>query len=143
MDWLKHAFITKFNHIRPSVYERYTDVLCQDLASGSAFGRRKARKVSQAISATTFTDVICKQHTYVDQSPLVARRLGFASLPLAALFILLGSQSIGLMFSASSDFASPWTWTFQSLTNAQIMHYMTWTAMGALFWLWQVSFFSA
>ena len=27
VDWLKHAFITKFNHIRPSVYERYMDVL--------------------------------------------------------------------------------------------------------------------
>lgn len=45
VDWLKHAFITKFNHIRPSVYERYADVLCQDLASGSAMGRRRARKV--------------------------------------------------------------------------------------------------
>ncbi|KAG8817817.1 hypothetical protein FRC19_011133, partial [Serendipita sp. 401] len=33
VDWLKHAFITKFNHIRPSVYERYLDVLCLDLAS--------------------------------------------------------------------------------------------------------------
>lgn len=45
VDWLKHAFITKFNHIRPSVYERYTDVLCRDLAHGSAVGRRGARKV--------------------------------------------------------------------------------------------------
>ena len=47
VDWLKHAFITKFNHIRPSVYERYTDVLCRDLASGSAVGRRGARKVNR------------------------------------------------------------------------------------------------
>ena len=45
VDWLKHAFITKFNHLRPSVYERYTDVLCLDLASGSAIGRRSVRKV--------------------------------------------------------------------------------------------------
>ena len=45
VDWLKHAFITKFNHIRPSVYERYIDVLCRDLASMSAVGRRSARKV--------------------------------------------------------------------------------------------------
>lgn len=44
VDWLKHAFITKFNHIRPSVYERYTDVLCLDLSSGSAVGRL-SRKV--------------------------------------------------------------------------------------------------
>jgi hypothetical protein len=45
VDWLKHAFITKFNHIRPSVYERYTDVLCRDLASASGVSRRDARKV--------------------------------------------------------------------------------------------------
>lgn len=50
VDWLKHAFITKFNHIRPSVYERYTDVLCRDLASGSAVGRRGARKVNDTLT---------------------------------------------------------------------------------------------
>ncbi|PPQ90536.1 hypothetical protein CVT25_015850 [Psilocybe cyanescens] len=118
VDWLKHAFITKFNHIRPSVYERYIDVLCRDLSSMSGLGRRSVRK-----------------HSYVDQSPLVARRLGFASLPLAVLAILVGSQSIGLMFSSSSDFASPWTWTIRSLSNAEIMHYMTWAVMGVLFWI--------
>ncbi|KAJ6593877.1 eukaryotic membrane protein family-domain-containing protein [Mycena capillaripes] len=116
VDWLKHAFITKFNHIRPSVYERYTDVLCRDLASGSAVGRRGARK-----------------HSYVDQSPLVARRLGFASLPLAVLAILIGSQSISLMFALHSDNSSPWT--VPSLSNAEIVHYLTWATMGVLFWL--------
>ena len=50
VDWLKHAFITKFNHIRPSVYERYMDVFCHDLASGSAVGRRGARKVINLVS---------------------------------------------------------------------------------------------
>lgn len=45
VDWLKHAFITKFNHIRPSVYERYIDVLCRDLTSGSVVGRHGIRKV--------------------------------------------------------------------------------------------------
>ncbi|KAG8799037.1 hypothetical protein FRC18_008405 [Serendipita sp. 400] len=84
VDWLKHAFITKFNHIRPSVYERYLDVLCLDLASGSAVGRLSARK-----------------HTYVDQSPLVARRLGFASLPLACLTILIATQAFNATISSS------------------------------------------
>ncbi|KAJ6609894.1 eukaryotic membrane protein family-domain-containing protein [Mycena sp. CBHHK59/15] len=116
VDWLKHAFITKFNHIRPSVYERYTDVLCRDLASGSAVGRHGARK-----------------HTYVDQSPLVARRLGFASLPLAVLAILIGSQSISLMFAVHSDDSS--LWTVPSLSNAEIVHYLKWATMGLLFWL--------
>ncbi|KAK7057215.1 eukaryotic membrane protein family-domain-containing protein [Favolaschia claudopus] len=116
VDWLKHAFITKFNHIRPSVYERYTDVLCRDLASGSAVGRRGARK-----------------HTYVDQSPLVARRLGFASLPLAVLAVLIGSQSMSLLFAFHSDNSMPWTAV--SLSNAEIIHYLTWAIMGVLFWV--------
>ncbi|KIY70649.1 DUF747-domain-containing protein [Cylindrobasidium torrendii FP15055 ss-10] len=73
VDSLKHAFITKFNHIRPSVYGRFMDVLCRDLTSGSAVGRR--------------------MHSYVDQSPVVARRLGFAPLPLAVLTILILGQS--------------------------------------------------
>ncbi|GLB45078.1 putative eukaryotic membrane protein family protein [Lyophyllum shimeji] len=119
VDWLKHAFITKFNHIRPSVYERYTDVLCRDLASGSAVGRRGARK-----------------HTYVDQSPLVARRLGFAALPLAILAILIGSQSVNLVFGSHSDFSSLWSlWAIPSLSNAEIVHYLTWAIMGFLFWI--------
>lgn len=35
VDWLKHAFITKFNQIRPSVYGRFVDILSRDLVVGS------------------------------------------------------------------------------------------------------------
>jgi len=38
VDWLKHAFITKFNHIRPGVYGRFVDVLCKDLVTGAGNG---------------------------------------------------------------------------------------------------------
>ena len=31
VDWLKHAFITKFNLISPSVYSKFYDSLCRDL----------------------------------------------------------------------------------------------------------------
>ncbi|OMH85583.1 Endoplasmic reticulum membrane protein 65 [Zancudomyces culisetae] len=31
VDWVKHAYITKFNWIRPQVYEKYGHVLCRDL----------------------------------------------------------------------------------------------------------------
>ncbi|KAL0581310.1 hypothetical protein V5O48_000686 [Marasmius crinis-equi] len=103
VDWLKHAFITKFNHIRPSVYERYTDVLCRDLSSGSGMGRRGARK-----------------HTYVDQSPLVARRLGFASLPLAVLAVLIGSQSINLFLSLPTEFS----WAIFELTSEELTRFV-------------------
>ncbi|KAJ3535704.1 hypothetical protein NM688_g6938 [Phlebia brevispora] len=117
VDWLKHAFITKFNHIRPSVYERYTDVLCRDLASGSAVGRREARK-----------------HSYVDQSPLVARRLGFASLPLAVLAVLIGSQSINLLISMHKEDFSPWSWNVSDFSEEDWINIAKWGAMCALFW---------
>ncbi|KAI0689272.1 DUF747-domain-containing protein [Cerioporus squamosus] len=117
VDWLKHAFITKFNHIRPSVYERYTDVLCRDLASGSAVGRRGARK-----------------HTYVDQAPLVARRLGFASLPLAVLAVLIGSQSIALLFSMHADESPLWTRSWQEYTPDDWMNVAKWAALALLCW---------
>ncbi|KAJ8696157.1 hypothetical protein PTI98_006045 [Pleurotus ostreatus] len=116
VDWLKHAFITKFNHIRPSVYERYTDVLCRDLASASAVSRLGVRK-----------------HSYVDQSPLVARRLGFASLPLAVLAILIGTQSVTLLVALQVD-SNP-EWTSSILPNADWAHYVKWGALAVLFWL--------
>lgn len=79
VDWLKHAFITKFNHIRPSVYGRFMDVLCRDLtiAGGAISSRRR--------------------HTFVDQSPVVSRRLGFAALPLACLLVRITSQIMGML----------------------------------------------
>lgn len=67
VDWLKHAFITKFNQIRPSIYGKYIDVLCKDLVIGSP-GRMSGRN-----------------HAFVDQSPVVSRRIGFPVLPLACL----------------------------------------------------------
>ncbi|PFH52090.1 hypothetical protein AMATHDRAFT_74569 [Amanita thiersii Skay4041] len=115
VDWLKHAFITKFNHIRPTVYERYIDVLCRDLASMTAVGRHRARK-----------------HSYVDQSPLVARRLGFASLPLAVVAILIGSQSVSPLLSALQE-DSP-RWTLHGLSHMDRLHLLKWGAMAFLFW---------
>ncbi|PWN17893.1 DUF747-domain-containing protein [Microstroma glucosiphilum] len=74
VDWLKHAFITKFNHIRPSVYGRFMDVLCRDLViAGPA------------------------QNTFVDQSPILSRRLGFAALPLACLLARVLVQIYGML----------------------------------------------
>jgi hypothetical protein len=30
VDWLKHAYISKFNNVKPAVYQRYLDVLAKD-----------------------------------------------------------------------------------------------------------------
>lgn len=52
VDWLKHAFISKFNHVRASVYGRFADVLAKDVLVagnvGSGQRRLQSRNVSRA-----------------------------------------------------------------------------------------------
>lgn len=98
VDWLKHGFITKFNHIRTTVYGRYTDVLCKDLllAGGGVVapngGKRRRRR---------------RHALFVDRSPLVSRRLGFAALPLACLVLRVAVQTMG-MFAVPSVKRTAW-----------------------------------
>jgi len=62
VDWLKHAFITKFNDIRPEVYDRYFQVVCKQINGNEMV-----------------------EETRTDQSPTVARKIGFAAFPLVCL----------------------------------------------------------
>ncbi|GFZ42864.1 hypothetical protein JCM24511_00582 [Saitozyma sp. JCM 24511] len=88
VDWLKHAFITKFNHVRASVYGRYTDVLAKDVMLAGSFEAPRQSKER-------------RHPLLLDQSPLVVRRLGFASIPLACLVIRIGVQALGMLASSS------------------------------------------
>ncbi|WWC87545.1 uncharacterized protein L201_002435 [Kwoniella dendrophila CBS 6074] len=121
VDWLKHAFITKFNHVRASVYERFTDVLAKDvlLAGSSGNGRSRMRGRNHQV--------------LLDQSPLVARRLGFASIPLACLVLRVSAQAIGMLSTSSHSgesinnlTAEDWAWT--------ILKWTSWTGVGLCAW---------
>ncbi|RWS13743.1 Protein TAPT1-like protein [Dinothrombium tinctorium] len=70
VDWLKHAFITRFNEISHEVYAEYSISLAYDLASS---------KLKSA---------------YSDHSDLISRRMGFIPLPLALLVFRIFSSSI-------------------------------------------------
>ncbi|PVU90733.1 hypothetical protein BB561_004747 [Smittium simulii] len=35
VDWIKHAFIAKYNWFRPQLYSRYADILCRDLVGAT------------------------------------------------------------------------------------------------------------
>ncbi|CAO3621335.1 unnamed protein product [Cunninghamella blakesleeana] len=85
VDWLKHAFITKFNQIRPSIYGKYIDILCRDLVIGSP-GRLSGKK-----------------QAFIDQSPVVSRRIGFPSIPLACMTIRMMQQLLPMIFMSSSS----------------------------------------
>ncbi|EFN87546.1 Protein TAPT1-like protein [Harpegnathos saltator] len=58
VDWVKHAFITRFNELRSTVYRDYTVSLAYDMAQTR------------------------KETAFSDPSDLVARRMGFIPLPL-------------------------------------------------------------
>jgi len=75
IDWLKHAFITKFNGIGPELYEAMGFVLAEELCP---------------------QEVLQKMH---DQAPVVARRLGFEAIPLGCLVTGLCCLLFSLLFS--------------------------------------------
>ncbi|THH11303.1 hypothetical protein EW146_g8088 [Bondarzewia mesenterica] len=75
-------------------------------------------KISDPIGGSAFGYLSARTHTYVDQSPLVARRLEFAALPLAVLAILIGWQARlpASIVSLCTCIASVqwWTWAGKS-----------------------------
>lgn len=70
VDWLKHAYIGKFNNTRPAIYGRFLDVLAKDYYT-NAFG---------------------------DQN--LTKRLGLPVIPLSCLFIRAGVQSYHMFIAA-------------------------------------------
>lgn len=99
VDWLKHAFIAKFNHVRATVYGRFTDILAKDvLLAGTYKTEGKNKKKVSPVSHLRRTDA---QHpVLLDQSPLVSRRLGIANIPLAVLVVRIGAQMFGMLASS-------------------------------------------
>jgi hypothetical protein len=88
VDWLKHAFIAKFNGIPPNIYKRYKESLCRDI-----LGIRTGTEIYKE-------KVLLYDQVTNERSPIVARRIGFVSLPLACLVIRVGIQiasSISIM----------------------------------------------
>lgn len=65
----------------------------------------------------------------MDQSPIVARRLGFPVLPLAVLAALIGSQSMNLVISSSSPGVDMYE---------HVIDRAKWVVVGLIFWLWLV-----
>ena len=90
VDWLKHAFITKLNHIRPAIYGRFIDVLCRDLLPTQTSVRLDGHAN--------------RQSSFVDQSPIVTRRLSLAVLPFMCVIVRIGCQVFDMLVQARDDF---------------------------------------
>ena len=74
VDWLKHAFVVKFNFIPPDIYAKFTTALCVDLAEPR--GRRRGDS---------------------GHAMAIAARIGFVPIPLLCLLVkVLGTDVYGM-----------------------------------------------
>ncbi|PKI82561.1 hypothetical protein MVES1_003905 [Malassezia vespertilionis] len=131
VDWLKHAFITKLNHIRPAIYGRFIDVLCRDLLP------------QRSGAAAKMDGDHRRQSSFVDQSPVVTRRLGLAVLPLACVLIRMASQIADMLAQtrALGDVdAIPAATATVTLTQhiEHVLSYAMWILIGLVAWVFLV-----
>lgn len=71
VDWIKHAYINKFNNIKPNFYSRVLDILCKDY------------------------------YTNAFVTPTLTRRLGLPLLPLSTLFIRASFQTYHMFLATN------------------------------------------
>lgn len=71
VDWIKHAFATKFNRISHRVYPQFSMVICHDIA------QTRTHSVVRSVGGSA-----------------VAKRIGFVSLPLGALATRMATGSV-------------------------------------------------
>lgn len=88
VDWIKHAYITKFNNTKPAIYGRFLDVLAKDYYT----------------------------QAFADQN--LTRRLGLPVIPLACLFIRASVQTYHMFMATHVPLPFPSTATSISLESA-------------------------
>jgi len=69
VDAIKHAFITKFNAIRPDVYLKFKTILARDMIDS-------------------------RSRTFMESSWAISKRIGFVPLPLGCLVLRVFSQTV-------------------------------------------------
>lgn len=87
VDWCKHAYITKFNNVKPNIYGRFLDVLAKDYYS----------------------------HAFVDQN--LTKRLGLPVIPLSCLFIRACMQTYHMFLATHMPMPIPSAATSIALDN--------------------------
>ncbi|RDW85586.1 hypothetical protein BP5796_03911 [Coleophoma crateriformis] len=88
VDWVKHAYISKFNSVKPAVYQRFLDVLAKDYYTNA----------------------------FVNQN--LIKRLGLPVVPLSCLFIRASVQTYHMFLATHMPPPIPSTATALSLENA-------------------------
>ncbi|KAJ1920309.1 hypothetical protein H4219_001422 [Mycoemilia scoparia] len=101
IDWLKHAFITKLNWIRPQVYTHYRNILCQELVKTQSplhtpqHRRHHSDRGGSSNDDGEYSGYIGhRRSSGVKHSLKASRRMGFMSLPLVCVIFRVCAQSV-------------------------------------------------
>lgn len=79
VDWIKHAFVIKFNSLLPTVYRRFHYVLCRDLANSIAGGHEERQAGPHMLQS----------------GAAASTRIGFSCIPLLCLAVRSVTAFIG------------------------------------------------
>lgn len=91
VDWLKHAYIAKFNNIRPRVYRKFLDVLVYDYSDNS------------------FSDQI------------MTKRIGIPIIPLASVFLRMLLQSYSILAEYQQTYSPTTSTTSSGASTASFL----------------------
>ena len=81
VDWVKHAFVIKFNHIHPAVYSRFTYILCSGMSP-------KLQKHAEQQPGKLSTEC------FHEGSGAVCARMGFVPIPLLCLVVRIVGHDV-------------------------------------------------
>ncbi|KAK9477412.1 eukaryotic membrane protein family-domain-containing protein [Lipomyces japonicus] len=96
VDWLKHAYVAKFNMFRPIVYDRFLDVFAKDYVHSAAAAAADASSLSSSSSSSS--SLPSGGHNVI-----TTKRLGVPIIPLVCVFIKTAVHSSRLLLSSSSS----------------------------------------
>lgn len=103
VDWIKHAYISKFNRVKPAVYQKYLDILAKD------YYTNVGSSDFLVPSPLTF-------QAFVNQN--LMKRLGLPVIPLSCLFIRSSVQTYHMFLATHVPPPIPSTATALSVESA-------------------------
>ena len=107
VDWLKHAYITKFNNTKPAIYGRFLDVLAKDYYSNVS---KMLTILQLRVSRTD------EEQAFAEQN--LTRRLGLPVIPLSCLFIRASVQTYHMFLATHMPLPLPSTATSISVESS-------------------------
>ncbi|PVV02413.1 hypothetical protein BB560_003133 [Smittium megazygosporum] len=129
VDWIKHAFITKYNWLRPQIFSRYGDILCRDLVGATpeedAIYAESVIRLTPNFRKTSQHNL--KPKISFDTTSKVARRIGLLPYSLAVVVLFITIQSVKLAFGIPPNPISVSILVFQIVLRA------TWILFSGVF----------